>query len=219
VWATEFGRTSPATFLGKITNYKRMVICIGCCKCGYFGNQLRDIPQKEKRVILTAQIPAEKEYGWSWYNIDGEYTAYYYYFISALNGTGPYNNNTVKIRKSDGSAEWITITSENCGDKDSIVSLVEAQNWTWDIARNNSFTAWGIWVSPEDTQRSPDQPTLNDLHNETEWVTLGVNNLPFNESFCQSINGGWQYIGLGSRSLGYSIWPLPYPINLLRGDS
>ncbi|MGC8913887.1 MAG: hypothetical protein ACP5LE_08225, partial [Thermoplasmata archaeon] len=201
----EFGRTSPATFLGKITNYKRMVICIGSCKSGGF-NIIKN-NSLEKRTIFTGTGSSQAA---AWYNWNYEYTNFYYYLISALNGTSPHGNTSVNTRNG-----WVSVMPEDNTDKETVISLTEAFNWSCDYilvsGRNCTSGEWETQVIG-----------YNDMHNNTGLYPLCANaypfTLPYNESSPQT-SEQWKYVGMGGRGLGLSISLTPYPINLIRGDT
>jgi hypothetical protein len=208
VWATEFGNSSTM-FLGKITNYKRMVFMSCACSSGGFIKELKGYLSngtRDKRVCITSTFDKGQE---AHYNLDYDYSAFYYYFISAFNGTGLYGNGTVKVY-----GGYTPITADASDDKDTICSLAEAFNWSYPLIYYNA------WVSG-------DICNYNDLHNCT-WFQYTIFDpnypggqifLPLNETRCASGYNIWQYLGLGSKGLGISICGNPYPINLLRSDT
>ncbi|MEM4294029.1 MAG: hypothetical protein QXJ27_07695 [Thermoplasmata archaeon] len=188
VWSTEFGRND--TFIGKISNFKRMVICVECCYSGKFIYTLKNMSYSKqsivkKSIVITSTSDCEEAYP-TW-NL--EYSAFYYYFIAGLRGSG-----TVSTRNGP-----IPVQSEDPTDKDTVVSLVEAWNWSTPIIPGNTS-------NPQAYQ----QPHYADLDSSSNNTTLP---LPLNET------GPSTMVGLGSRGLGVSLDPSPYPLYLLRSDT
>jgi len=209
VWATEFGNSSTM-FLGKITNYKRMVFMSCACSSGGFIKELKGYLSngtRDRRVCITSTFDNGK---YADYNLDYDYSAFYYYFISAFNGTGLYGNGTVKVY-----GGYTPITADASDDKDTICSLAEAFNWSYPLIYYNAYVPYR------------DICNYNDLHNCTRFQYSDYFNpsyprhifLPLNETQCASGYNIWQYLGLGSKGLGISICGNPYPINLLRSDT
>ena len=216
IYASEFGNTT-GIFLGKIINYKRMVVMSCACSSGGFIEPLRGylpIGQRDKRIVITSTF---YNYDSAYYTQDYQYSAFYYFFMSAFNGTGVYLNGTVKLNEST----YIPITSEAGDDRDTVCSVVEAYNWSYPLV---------YYYAAFDPAEGREVCNYNDLHNRSETTSVNLiytppsidsRTLPLNETKCPTSSGTgyWAYLGLGSKGLGITICGNPYPINLLRSDT
>jgi hypothetical protein len=198
IWSTEF---AGPNYIGRITNsYKRMVILVGSCFSYDFALKLKNCSSavQAKRTVLTGTNSGD---GITYYSKYGQYSAFYYYIISGLIGSGYVFTNAT---------ENYPVTSEVTTDKDTIVSLTEAWNWSYWLIRGNTYSA------DNDTIRLvPDgqQPYLND------YVSDVVGTYSFGDLPQPTGPNPDSAVMIGALSLGVSCGVSPYPINLLRTDT
>ncbi|MGB9636956.1 MAG: hypothetical protein ACPL1Y_06885, partial [Thermoplasmata archaeon] len=194
----------------KITNYKRMVICIGSCKSGQFLHHLKWYPtyttemDAAKRVVITSVYSFNDL---AYYNYNREFSAFYYYFISALSGKGP--DGTDQVNTDENTS--VRITAEDNSDRDESCSVVEAYNWS------RSYIFYYAWV-PQSQKIG-----YNDMHNFSEYyqnIYPDFPSLPYTEASTYPPHASQTdiYIGLGSRGLGITV-TTTYPINMVRVDT
>jgi hypothetical protein len=204
IWSTEF---AGSNYIGRITNsYKRMVILVGSCFSVDFLYKLKYNYETSKIIVITATDaignPSDVTHsrGQAWYTPDANYSTFFYYFISGLRGNGSVVTN---------STNNYPVTSDVGTDKDNIVSLTEAWNWSYWLIADNDYGINNDSIGREfgDLRQCP---TIND------WQYYGSCNQP---DLPLPGPGTQPDYAAGALSLGVSLGVHSYPINLLRTDT